>query len=168
MKHAGFAIAAIIIVSCAYPPFTQAHNIHISYCKATAAPEMFTGKVTYYKDDFFLALKNWRGSDSNAGSSLSNNDWTRLKLSFMQEKLRAVADGSLPIALAIDSTGEDASSIWFYFRFAPPQPMHTIIITHTLLFGEYMDQTNIMMIHTDAKDCSHVFVPSDSTYALTF
>jgi len=161
MRFAGIAFATIVTISFA----AHAHNIHISYCKATAAPDVFTGKVTYYKDDFFLALRNWRGG---ALQATSNDDWSRLKLSFLQEKLHAIADGSLPVPINVDSSGEDASSIWFYFRFAPSHPMHTIAIIHTLLFKEYMDQTNIMMIHANSADCSHVFVSSDSTYTVTF
>jgi len=142
-----------------------AHSIHISYCKANATATCFSGKVTYYKDDFFMALRNWK-SGNIAG--LSNDDWTNAKKQFLQSQLRATDDNSTALVLSITASGEDESSIWFEFQFTSSAPLHTLTVTETMLFKEYMDQTNIMMIHTDAKDLNHVFTPSDNTYSITF
>ena len=44
--------------------FPALHAIHISYGEATLEDKEFYGKLTFYYDDFMLALKNWKGSDT--------------------------------------------------------------------------------------------------------
>ena len=157
-----FVVCVIVFAACS---IVLAHSIHISYCNATATPTEFSGKASYYKDDFFLALKNWKGGNVNG---LTDDDWNKLKYDYLSEKLRAISDNTAPLKLTIESSGEDVSEIWFQFRFTTQTSMHSLNVSQSILFREYSDQSNIMMIQTATKQYNHVFVPSDSTFTIIF
>ncbi|MES2765742.1 MAG: hypothetical protein V4642_07740, partial [Bacteroidota bacterium] len=77
-------ICALFILLIIFSVSISAHDVHISYCQATIEKNVLKGKVTYYRDDFEKALKNWVGN-----KTLSGNEHWQAKLKFLKEKFRA-------------------------------------------------------------------------------
>ncbi len=138
----------------------SAHDIHISYCQATIEKNVLKGKLTYYRDDFEKALKNWAGNKQLSGDA----NW-QAKLKFLKEKFRAT-NNSKSIPITIINSGVDNSSIWFEFSFTADAPIVKLDMENSILFKEYNDQMNLIGIKTPNKEFSHIFTPSKRTMSV--
>ena len=74
--------------------FLAMHAIHISYGEATIKGDEFYGRLTFYYDDFMLALKNWKGSELK---DFTPGQYTELKNDYLRKHLTAeVSNERLP------------------------------------------------------------------------
>lgn len=135
------------------------HAIHISYGQGTVTKSDFTGKVIYYKNDFFKALADWKGEDLR---NLNDAQYDKLKLNYLQSHFLAEANNKEKLKLIITSSSEDESSIWFEFKFDSDEQINWITIKQTVLFKEFGDQMNLLNVATPSGDKNLIFTSSKS------
>lgn len=112
------------------------HDIHIGYCRAVILPTVVSGKITYYKDDFFAALRQHQENHQ-----LKSLDF----YSYLNQHVQ-LQEGSTIIPLIVDQYGEDETTIWFTFKFYFKHSSRTLTLVHTTLTDLYSDQLNITNI----------------------
>lgn len=133
------------------------HSIHISYGNANLNNRVFSGKIIFYKDDFFKALNNEININHKV---LSNDEYNRLKLNYLQSHLTACVNNNLKLDLNLTGSNEDASSIWFDFQFESREPINYITIQYDALINEFSGQMNLLNIKTPAGEQSLIFSAS--------
>ena len=118
-----------------------------------------SGKVTFFKDDFFASL---RKMNNNTLKNLNAKQYNELKLHHMKKFFKAFAnDKKLPYLTLIDN-GEDESSIWFTLKFTWKEKIKLLTINWTSLFDIYKDQTNILNIKANNEEKSFILTEGDS------
>ncbi|MDE3058293.1 MAG: hypothetical protein KGJ59_10090 [Bacteroidota bacterium] len=140
------------------------HSIHISYGKARLGRNAFSGRIIFYKDDFFRALESWNGGTLQ---HLNDRQFDSLKLSYWQSHLSAVANDTSKLSLTISGNNEDASSIWFDFAFSDPKEIVVLKVKYTALFKEFSGQMNLLNVETRAGEKSLIFSSSSPQLKIT-
>jgi len=148
-------IITILIVFLLLPGFY--HSIHISYGNAKLDKQEFSGKIIFYKDDFFKAIGN---SDKSDLHSLNNEQFDQLKQSYLKNHLTASANGNMKLELILWGNSEDESSIWFYFKFESPGQINFVNVKYDVLFNEFSNQMNLLNIMTPSGGQSLIFSSS--------
>ena len=122
------------------------------------------GKVTFYKDDFMLALKNRKG---NSFKKLTNKDFDDLKFNYLQNHIDVFANGNpdadvqgKKLQLIITGNNENESSIWFDFKFNSDEKIKSLEIKNDVLINEFSDQMNLLNINSSSGDQSLIFSKS--------
>ena len=160
----GRSIAAIILTfSFSLFGFVRAshgHDIHISYSQAELKGGELFVKVSYYKDDFTRAVKNWFGAKAE---SLSQQEFQNAEFEYVKNFFRVWSGGYssqvMPVLLKIT---DDGTSIIFEMKFST-DPTSSLIIDERVLFKEYGDQMNIFFIKAFAKEDNHIFTAAKPT-----
>jgi Domain of unknown function (DUF6702) len=136
--------------------FPAMHAIHISYGKATLNGNEFYGKLTFYYDDFMLALKNWEGTELN---NFTSEQYTRLKDNYLQSHLNVIANNK-KLKLIITGNGGNEKSIWFEFKFISGEKINSLNLKYNVLMNEYSDQLNLLNVSSTSGDQSFIFSES--------
>ena len=152
------------ILACSFSlfalPAAQAHDIHISYSQAELKEGSLSIKVSYYKDDFTKAVKNWYQGKAD---KFSVEEMQAAELDYVKNYFR-VWNGSytnqiMPAPVKIT---DDGTSIIFELDFSCVAA-NTLIIDQRVLFKEYNDQMNIFFIKAFGKEENHIFTPAKPT-----
>ncbi|MCC7439543.1 MAG: hypothetical protein IT211_13730 [Armatimonadetes bacterium] len=131
--HVRVALIAALSIAAASPVAAARHDIHIGYCRAVVLPTVLSGKVTYYKDDFFAALRQHQ----------EQHQQKRIDFySYLNQHLQ-LQEGGRAIPLIVDQYGQDESTIWFTFKFYFNHSSQSLRLTHSSLTDLYSDQLNI-------------------------
>jgi hypothetical protein len=141
-------------------PAAQAHDIHISYSQAELKSGELFVKVSYYKDDFTKAVKNWYGTKAD---NLSPQEFQNAEFEYVKNYFRVWAGNYnaqvMPVLLKIT---DDGTSLIFEMKFSAPS-LTALIIDQRVLFKEYSDQMNIFFIKAFSKEDNHIFTPAKPT-----
>lgn len=129
-------IALLLVAPAAAGRLQAGHDIHIGYCRAVVFPTVVSGKVTYYKDDFFAALRQHQ-----LQAELKSPDF----YSYLNQHLQ-LHEGERAIPLIVDQYGEDESTIWFTFKFYFTRSSKTLQLVHSSITDLHRDQLNITNI----------------------
>jgi hypothetical protein len=154
-----------LMLICLFSSIGFCHSIHISYGKANLDRNEFSGRIIFYKDDFFKALENWNGGTLQL---LNNRQFDSLKLNYLQNHFLAVANDNTKLNLRISGNNENASSIWFDFTFLAPQEIIVIEIEYTALFTEFNGQMNLLNVNTPSGEKSLIFSSSKPELKIQF
>ena len=139
---------------CLFSGMMFGHDIHISYGTATLSEKTLSVKVTFYKDDFMTALKNWRGS---ALQGLSDKDFDQLKRDYLRHHFEVFANDHQQLQLHIETHNEDAQSIWFQLRFRAAAPIDRLTLRYRALTDEFSNQMNLLTMQTAAGKKNFIF-----------
>ena len=152
-------LLASIISFFAVPP-ALAHDIHISYSQAELKDGNLSIKVSYYKDDFTKAVKNWYQGKADR---FSPEEMQAAELDYVKNYFR-VWNGSYnnQIMPALVKITDDGTSIIFNLNFSCVSA-NALIIDQRVLFKEYGDQMNIFFIKAFGKEENHIFTPAKPT-----
>jgi hypothetical protein len=150
-------VLLIIITTALYLYTGFYHSIHISFGTAILQNHEFSGKVIFYKDDFFKALQNWKNKDFR---NLSNDEYDELKKNYLKYHFTAAINDSLKLNLSVWGNNEDESSIWFYFKFESTEQIKHIDIKYDVLFSEFSNQMNLLNLTTPTGEQSLIFSTS--------
>ncbi|MFI5264063.1 MAG: DUF6702 family protein [Candidatus Kapaibacterium sp.] len=146
------------LFACARP--MRAHDIHISYSQAELKGGELFVKVSYYKDDFTKAVKNWYGAKAD---NLSPQEFQNAEFEYVKNFFRVWAGNYsaqvMPVLLKLT---DDGTSIIFEIKFSSASPT-SLIIDQRVLFKEYGDQMNIFFIKAFSKEDNHIFTASKPT-----
>jgi hypothetical protein len=140
------------------------HDIHISYCKSTLTVRSLSGRVTFYKDDFRKGLAAWSGSDP---VGMTADTRRQAMLGYLLEHVRATANGSVAMRFTRIIKGEEGSSIWFEFSLESPVPLGRVAFENSVLFREYSDQINLVLVSTGSTEQSLELTPSEPRGVVT-
>ena len=154
IKHISLVLISVSIILC----LGFYHSIHISYGNAALDNHTFSGRIIFYKDDFFKAL-NTEGVVYH--QPVSNDKYDQLKRSYLQSHLTVLVNSTIKLDLIISGNNEDASSIWFDFKFESSMPINFINIQYDALFNEFSGQMNLLNIKTPSKEQSLIFSASE-------
>jgi len=156
LKHYLFTLALLA----GWLPLT-AHDIHISYGEARAGEGEFSGRVSFYKDDFLKALANRLGGGREG-------NFVQLAGEYLQEHFTVTASRNGQLSLTITEFGEDGASIWFRFKFSCGEKTASLTIRHTALLEEFSDQMNLLTVHAGEDSRSLIFSKSSPEKTLEF
>ena len=148
----------IVIISLLFLNINVFHSIHISYGEASLKEDEIYGRITFYKDDFILALKNWKGT---ALKNLNNKEFDLLKLEYLQNHFTLVANQNKKLMLLLTGNNEDESSIWFTFKFISNEKIESLEMKYNVLINEFNDQMNLLNISSSSGDQSLIFNASN-------
>ena len=140
---------------------SYAHDIHISYSQAELSGNQLHVKVSYYKDDFTKAVKNWYEgkADNYSPAQFQSAEFEYIKNYFRVWSDAFLSQQVLPKLLKIS---EDGTSIIFELQFSV-ENFSSLVIDEQVLFREYKDQMNIFYIKAPSKEANHIFTPSKPT-----
>jgi len=127
------ALVVAVLLPLGARQLTARHDIHIGYCRAVVFPNVVSGKVTYYKDDFFAALRHHQAKEH-----LNSPDF----YSYLSQHVQLQERGRL-IPLIVDQYGEDESTIWFTFKFYFKHQGSSLTLVHSSITDLHSDQLNI-------------------------
>ncbi len=133
------------------------HAIHISYGEATLKGNEFFGKLTFYYDDFMLALKNWKGENIK---NFSAKQYTELKNNYLKKHLIALVNNNIRLNLIITGNSGNDKSIWFEFKFTSAEKINIVNLKYDVLMNEYSDQLNLLNVASPSGDHSLIFSQS--------
>jgi hypothetical protein len=159
-----FLTISVLLVLLVLSKRASAHDIHISYSQAELKGNELRVKVSYYKDDFTKAVKNWyQGKADN----LSSAEFQSAECEYVKNYFRVGANGDyrnliMPKPLKV---ADDGTSIIFELSFSCDS-FHSIIIDQRVLFKEYADQMNIFFIKAFGKEENHIFTPGKPTVVI--
>jgi len=140
----------------------NAHDIHISYSQAELKGNELSVKVSYYKDDFTRAVKNWyQGKADN----FSNEQFQSAEFEYVKNYYRLWSDADMkhqvmPKLLKVSDNG---TSIIFELQFSY-ETASLVVLDQRVLFKEYGDQMNIFFIKSSGKEANNIFTPSKPTF----
>jgi len=142
-----------------------AHDIHISYSQAELKGNELHIKVSYYKDDFTKAVKNWY---QGRADNFTFEQFQSAEFEYVKNYFRVLANGDYKnlILPKLEEIKDDGTSIIFELNFSC-NSFHSIIIDQRVLFKEYNDQMNIFFIKAFGKEVNHIFTPSKTTVVIT-
>jgi len=144
-------------------PKARAHDIHISYSQAELKGGELFVKVSYYKDDFTKAVKNWYGSKAE---NLSPQEFQQAEFEYVKNFFRVwTGSYSSQVMPALLKITDDGTSIIFEMKFVAASPS-SLIIDERVLFKEYGDQMNIFFIKAYSKEENHIFTSSKPTFLI--
>lgn len=135
------------------------HAIHLSFGRAEISNKTIDGEISFYKDDFFTALRRHYGKNL---TGLKRDQYSKLKYEYLNKHFNVKADGSF-LKLLLTGNNEDESLIKFEFRFETNAQINKIIIKHNSLISEFSDQMNLLNILTFNGECSLVFNKKNTT-----
>ena len=140
----------------------NAHDIHISYSQAELKGNELFVRVSYYKDDFTKAVKNWyQGKADN----FSNEQFQSAEFEYVKNYYRLWTDADLKhqVMPKLLNVSDNGTSIIFEIQFSCVET-HSITIDQRVLFKEYNDEMNIFFIKSSGKEANHIFTPSKPTF----
>jgi hypothetical protein len=140
-----------------------AHSVHISFTEAEIQQYNVEGKINFYKDDFFKALKIFNGGNLNG---LSSEDYEKLKYEYLKKNFKVTINGNNNLNLQLVSNSEDEYSIWFNFRFSSNEEIKSTRLICKTLFELYDDQMNMFMLKFNNKEQSVVFQKSEPAFEI--
>ncbi len=145
-------------------PAAQAHDIHISYSQAELKGNDLFIKVSYYKDDYTKAVKNWyQGkADNMSPQELQSAEFEYVKNYF---RVWANADYNQPVMPTLVKQSDDGTSIIFELKYSCAS-LTSLIIDQRVLFKEFSEQMNIFFIKAFSKEDNHIFTPAKPTYLI--
>ena len=158
-------VFVLLIFSLSFFAFLEpanAHDIHISYSQAELKGNDLFVKVSYYKDDYTKAVKNWyQGKAEN----LSGQEFETAEFEYLKNYFRVWANGDYaqPVLPTLIKQSDDGTSIIFEIKYTHSS-FSSLIIDERVLFKEYSEQTNIFFIKAFSKEDNHIFTPSKPTY----
>ncbi len=136
------------------------HDIHISFGRAELAKTTFSAKLTLYKDDFLRALNNWH---AGGYAGMNSEDFRALELRYLTAYFRAWS-GTQQLSLTTYRRTEEEASVTFELNYALASAPTSLTIDSRLLFREYVDQTNVLVIKGFGQEISHVFTKGSPTF----
>jgi hypothetical protein len=154
IKHIQLVLISVSIILC----LGCYHSIHISYGNATLDSHTFSGRIIFYKDDFFKAINT---GEIAYHQPVSNDIYDQLKRRYLQSHLTVLVNNNTKLDLVLSGNSEDASSIWFDFKFESSMPINFINIQYDALFNEFSGQMNLLNIKTPSKEQSLIFSESE-------
>ncbi|MFI5264011.1 MAG: DUF6702 family protein [Candidatus Kapaibacterium sp.] len=151
----------IISVLLALSQSAIAHDIHISYAQAELKGNELHIKVSYYKDDFTKAVKNWY---QGRADNFTTDEFQSAEFEYVKNYFRVCANGDYKnfISPKLEKCADDGTSIIFELDYSCDS-FHSIIIDQRVLFKEYSDQMNIFFIKAFGKEENHIFTPGKPT-----
>ncbi|MEP7233958.1 MAG: DUF6702 family protein [Ignavibacteriota bacterium] len=157
MRQLAFLFALCVLLF-SFAGVTRAHDIHISYAKAELKDGVLSVKVSYYKDDFTRAVKDWYAAGANAKSDIQAEEFEYVKNYFR------VWSGNYqsPITPELTARHDDGTSVIFEMKFTADTST-SLILDQRVLFKEYPDQMNILFIKAFSKEANHIFTVSKPT-----
>ena len=141
------------------------HDIHISRCKAKVSGHKFSGKLTFFKDDFMTALEKWHGK-SLVG--FSNEAFDQLKIDYLKANFSAIANKNITLKLVLTGHKEDKKSIWFRFKFECETEIKSLKIIQTTLFEPFPQQVNMMHVHAENREYHYAFSTTSQAWQVQF
>ena len=141
----------------------SAHSVHIGFANISVAENSVSGKIIFYKDDFFKSVKKMNG---NTLRNLNADQYNELKHRHMEKFLKVFANNNAEMPLNLTGNGEDESSIWFTFKYTAKEKINSLVIIWTALFEILDDQMNILNIKAGNKEKSFILTKDDSEAAI--
>lgn len=135
------------------------HDVHISFAEAEIQNHEIAGKINFYRDDFFKALKILNGGNLKG---LSPAMYEKLKYEYLKKNFKIIVNGKNNLNLQIVSNSEDEYSIWFNFVFKTDEEIKKVRLSCKTLFELYDDQMNMFMLKFNGKEQSVVFQQSET------
>ena len=138
------------------------HDVHISFGRAELHGTSFVAKLTIYRDDFLRALENWH---PGGYAGMAQDDFLQLEYRYVANYFRVWQAGGTQCRVSTSSFSEDGASLTFTLTYdlrASRKP--SLTIDNRILFREYGDQTNILVLQAFGKEVSHVFTSASTTY----
>ncbi|HMU42005.1 MAG TPA: hypothetical protein PKA80_01780 [Ignavibacteriaceae bacterium] len=139
------------------------HSVHISFTEANIKQNYVEGKINFYRDDFFKALKKFNGGNLNG---LSLVEYEKLKYDYLQKNFKVMVNTKRYLNLQIINNSEDEYSIWFNFIFTSSEEIKSVKLICKTLFELYDDQMNMFMLKYNNKEQSVVFQKSESVFEI--
>jgi hypothetical protein len=118
-------------------------------------------KVSYYKDDFTKAVRNWyQGKADN----YSSDQFQSAEFEYVKNYFRVWTDTRLTqqVLPKLEKISDDGTSIIFEMLFTLENSA-SLVIDEQVLFKEYSDQMNIFYIKSQSKETNHIFTSSKPT-----
>ncbi|MBC8043479.1 MAG: hypothetical protein IAF08_08540 [Rhizobacter sp.] len=148
------------------------HDVHLSYLIGTVAGNKVSCKLTYFRDDFDLALKNTFAIDAAKATPVQ----AKLQIDsavarYVKTYIKFTANGTLaPEWKFISITTDDQSRVLTFDLLLPKGVIvKSAVVENTALFGEYADQQNLLLITApDGQEQSFIFTRASKTCSLTF
>jgi len=137
------------------------HDIHISFGRAELHDNLFEAKLTIYKDDFLKALNNWH-KGGYAGMDLAS--FRALELRYVTSFFRVWSARDVQLELHQSIRSEEDASVTFDLIYSLAKPATSLMLDDQILFREYGDQTNVLVLRAFGKEVNHVFTKSSTTY----
>ena len=164
MRHLASILTVLVGFNFGLREASAFHSIHISYSQAELKGNDLFVKVSYYKDDFTKAVKNWYGGKA---ASLSAPDFQNAEIEYLKNFFRVWSNRSYKSQVMPDvlKVTDDGTSIIFELKFSSSL-FNSIIIDQRVLFKEFSDQSNIFFIKAFSKEGNHIFTPSQPTFAI--
>lgn len=148
------------------------HDVHLSYLIGTVAGNKVSCKLTYFRDDFDLALKNAFAIDAAKATPIQAKLQVDSAVArYVKTHIKFTANGTLaPEWKFIAIITDDQSRILTFELLLPKGTgIKSAVVENTALFGEYADQQNLLLITTpDGKEQSFIFTRTAKTCSLTF
>lgn len=158
-----FLIAIVLLGLMSFGSAEIPHDFHMSYCQAELSGKVLTGKISYFKDDFYLALKNWKGSDL---TGLPKEEFDKIVVGYLGATLRVTVNGSQPLPLKVTSREEDGGSVLVQFQFTSSIEIKSLVIENSVLLKEFKDQSNLMLMKYGRKEVNQIFDNSTRTMTI--
>lgn len=157
----GLIISGLLFISNA----NYLHSIHISFGEVDFLHYEINAKVTFYKDDFLLGLKNSRGESLKY---LKSKDYDELKLNYLKAHFNVIVNRGKKLPLIITGNNENESTIWFNIKFTSDEKINSLEITNDILVNEFRDQMNLFNIKTLSGEQSFIFNKSKQKFSIKF
>jgi hypothetical protein len=136
------------------------HDIHISFGRAELSPKNFSAKLTLYKDDFLRALNTWH---TGGYAGMNATDFRALELRYMTGYFRVWA-GSSQLTLSTYKRTEEEASVTFELDYSLETLPPILTLDDRILFREYNDQTNVLVVKGYGQEINHVFTKGSPSF----
>ena len=133
----------------------HSHGLHLSIGKSEATATTLTGKLVFNKVDFVEALDRW--NNETQIYELTPEALEKLTLRYMKRHFKVEANGTTDLKLEITQAGQGKETMWMKFRFASEDTLKQIKVEHSVLFGAFPDQGNVLEVKTPQGKQSHLF-----------
>ena len=142
--------------------FTLLHDIHISYGQSELKGSVYSGKITYYKDDLLKAVGSWYKKDIRSAPAADLEEYQK---NYVQNYFR-VWERGVQLRMSSLSRKEDETTVMFFFSFTVSPNCSELKIDYRALFDVYNEQLDIMSFTAYGKEFNYIFKPSAPTYVL--
>jgi len=139
------------------------HDVHISFAEVEVKQNKVVGKINFYRDDFFNALKIFNGGILKG---LSSAMYDKLKYEYIKKNFNVMVNSKTNLSLQIVNNIEDEYSILFNFVFRAEEEIKTVRLSCKTLFELYDDQMNMFMLKFNNKEQSFGFQKSESVFEI--
>jgi hypothetical protein len=139
------------------------HDVHISFGKATLQGKVLEAKLTIYKDDLLRALTDWH---TGGYTGMDAESFRQLEIRYVGNFFRVWSDKESQLHLNSCNISQQDASVTFALYYSLPTTPESITVDCRVLFQEYIDQANVLVIEAFGREENHVFTSSSPTLHL--